>query len=174
MAPAAGPQKLGKDTILLGQDSWADGRLGDYANSRVVLNDSRMIADLFQAKIISKYQLLDKMQQLADADAKKLEKNLFEAIVNKPKKIITLIHVPPFKETCMYEGKISNDDWLPYFSSKIIGDVLIKFSNKNPDIEFQVLCGHTHSEAHYRLDNLTVRAGMAKYYQPIIQKLILI
>jgi len=41
-------QKLDNNIFLIGQDGWADGRLGDYQSSRVVLNDSRMIADLFQ------------------------------------------------------------------------------------------------------------------------------
>src|SRR5262245_17674903 len=36
--PASGIQKLDNDTLLLGQDGWADGRLGDYQNSRTVLN----------------------------------------------------------------------------------------------------------------------------------------
>lgn len=35
--PASGMQLLNQNTILLGQDGWADGRLGDYANSRVAL-----------------------------------------------------------------------------------------------------------------------------------------
>src|SRR5207253_5944497 len=48
--PASGMQKLANNTFLIGQDGWADGRLGDYQNSCVVLNDSRMIADLFQEK----------------------------------------------------------------------------------------------------------------------------
>lgn len=52
--PASGMQRLDNDTILIGQDGWADGRLGDFENSRVVLNDSRMIADLFQEKILGK------------------------------------------------------------------------------------------------------------------------
>lgn len=50
--PASGPQLLANNTILLGQDGWADGRLGDYQNSRVILNDSRMIADLFQESLL--------------------------------------------------------------------------------------------------------------------------
>lgn len=118
--PASGMQKLDNNTFLIGQDGWADGRLGDYQNSRVVLNDSRMIYDLFQAKILGKYQLLEKMQQLADADAIKLQNLLEEAVQQNPKKIIVLMHVPPFKEACLHEGEISGDDWLPYFSSKVM------------------------------------------------------
>jgi len=175
--PASGPQVLGDDILLLGQDGWADGRYGDYANSRVSLNDSRLIADLFQGKIAGKYPLLEKMQELADQDAEQLRHNLIHAIKQyhpkKPKKIIVLTHVPPFKEACVYEGKMSGDDYLPYFSSKATGDVLIKVARKNSDIEFLVLCGHTHSEAQYQpLDNLSVKVGKAEYYRPRKQVII--
>lgn len=172
--PASGRQQLNKDTILIGQDGWADGRLGEYENSRVALNDSRMINDLFQEKILGKYQLLEKMQQLADADATKLKDELEQAVSQNPKKIIILTHVPPFKEACFHKGEMSNDDWLPYFSSKVTGDVLTDIAQQNPNIEFLVLCGHTHSEANFRpLNNLIVEAGKAEYYRPVVQKIIL-
>ncbi len=58
--------QLNKDTLLLGKDSWADGHYGNYANSRVMLNDSRMIQELREGNVIGKYQLLDAMQKLAD------------------------------------------------------------------------------------------------------------
>ncbi len=61
--PASSAQDLGNQTILLGQDCWADGRYGDYANSMVSLNDSRMILDLFQKRILGKYPLLEAMQR---------------------------------------------------------------------------------------------------------------
>lgn len=170
--PAAGPQILTNDTVLLGEDGWADGRYGDYANSQVELNDSRIIVDLFQNKIYGKFKLLEKMQQLADADAAHLKTNLEEVIKQRhPKKIIILTHVPPFKDVCMYRGKISNDDFLPFYSSKATGDILMQFAEKNPVIEFLVLCGHTHGEAKYQpLENLTVKVGKAEYYQPEIQE----
>jgi len=172
--PASGMQKLDNDTILIGQDGWADGRLGDFENSRVVLNDSRLIADLFHEKILGKYQLLDKMQKLADADAVELQNTLEHAVSKNPKKIIVLTHVPPFKEACLHKGEISGDDWLPYFSSKVIGDVLTAVAQQNPEVEFLALCGHTHSEANIRYNNLNIEVGNAEYYQPQIQKTILI
>ena len=122
----SGIQALNESTILLGQDGWADGRLGDYQNSRVTLNDSRLIAELFQQKILGKNKLLQKMQSLADRDAKNLQLDLLKAISCKPKKTIILTHVPPFREACFYQGKISGDDWLPFFGSKATGDVLLE------------------------------------------------
>lgn len=44
-----------------------------------------------------------------------LKVRLSDAISNhRPKKVIILIHVPPFTEACLHEGKISNDDFLPF------------------------------------------------------------
>lgn len=174
--PASGSKIFKEDTILLGQDGWADGRYGDYANSRISLNDSRLIVDLFQQKILGKYPLLEKMQELADIDAKQLH-NDFEQVVGRyhPKKIIVLTHVPPFKEACFYEGRNTDDDWLPYFSSKAMGDVLMKMAKENTNIQFLVLCGHTHSKANYQaLDNLVVKVGGAEYSHPEVQEVITI
>ena len=171
--PASGPLRLNDNTFLVGQDGWADGRLGNYYESRVVLNDSRMIADLFQEKILGRSQLLAKMQQLADHDARQLRIQLIEALKKHPKKIIVLTHIPPFKEVCLHEGKTNNDDWLPYFSSKATGDVLNDMCVTYPDIHFLVLCGHSHDKAKYNpLPNLLVEAGHAEYKMPEIQKII--
>lgn len=173
--PASGMQALNKNTILLGQDGWADGRLGDYQNSRVSLNECRMITELFQAKILGKSQLLQKMQQLADADAMQLHKELIQVMTEQPKMIIVLTHVPPFREACLHNGQVSDENWLPYFSSKVMGDILAEAAQQNPAIKFLVLCGHTHSEALYQpLDNLTIKVGKAEYYQPQVQEIILI
>lgn len=171
--PITGPHILNSETILVGQDGWADGRLGDYQNSPVSLVDSRLIIDLFHRKIEGKHKLLEKMQELADTDAHNLYNNLKQAIEYNPKKIIILTHVPPFKETSLYEGKISDDNFQPYFTSKATGDVLIKIANNYPSIEFLVLCGHTHHECFYQAsNNLTIKVGVAEYGHPIVQEVI--
>lgn len=168
--PGCGVTYLEKDIALLGQDGWADGRLGDYHNSLVALNDSRMITDLFQCKILGKYNLLEKMQQLADEDANQLKNDLEDAIRQHPKKIVVVTHVPPFKEACLYEGKVSGDDYLPFFSSKATGDVVMHMARASPTIEFLVLCGHTHHECFYQpLDNLIIRVGGVDYFRPKVQ-----
>lgn len=170
---ASGLQQLPNNTILLGQDGWADGRLGDYHNSPVSLNDSRMIVDLFQEKMLGQHQLLKKMQELADLDANALKNDLAQAVKRQPQKIIVLTHVPPFKEVSQHMGQVSDDNYLPYFSSKVMGDVLMLFSTENPSIDFLVLCGHTHSDAEYQpRTNLIVKAGKAEYYKPTIQEII--
>jgi len=166
-------KRLTNDVLLVGQDGWADGRYGDYQNSNVVLNDSRLIYDLFTQKILGKNKLLQKMQQLADADAAALKIDLAEAVKSSAKKIIILTHVPPFVDACWHEGNISDANWLPFFASKIIGDVMFKFAENNPNIEFVILCGHSHSEGVCQpLKNLIVKTGKAAYYNPEIQEII--
>jgi len=68
-------------------------------------------------------------------------------------------------------GNISDDNWLPHFSCKAVGDVLLEVMEKNPDKQLTVLCGHTHScgEAH-PLPNITVYTGQAEHGSPTIQK----
>ena len=164
---------LNQNTVLLGQDGWADGRYGDYQNSRVVLNDSRVIHDLFKAAILGRNQLLQKMQELADFDAKAMSTNLTSSIAKGVKKIIILTHVSPFDASCWHEGKMNTPDWMPFFTSKAMGDVILSIAKNNPTIDFLVLCGHTHSSSIYQsLPNLLVKAGKAEYYQPEIQELI--
>ncbi|WP_058465245.1 hypothetical protein [Legionella cincinnatiensis] len=60
--------------------------MGDYHNSRVAHNDSRISADLFQEKILGRSQLLAKMQQLADHDASQLQEQLMQAAAQRPPK----------------------------------------------------------------------------------------
>ncbi len=170
---ACEPILLDKDILLVGADGWADGRYGDYSNSYVNLNDSRLIAELYQQRILGRFQLLEKMQQLADEDAKNLYAKLILAASHNPSKLIVITHVPPFRETAMHEGKISDDDFLPFFTSKATGDVLLKFAKEQPSMEVLVLCGHSHDECKYQpLDNLTVYVGKAEYNQPSVQGLI--
>ena len=171
--PESGPQKLKKGTIVVGQDGWADGRLGNYKKSRLALNDSYLISDLSQAKKKGKSKLLEKMQQLGDRDAKDLEKHLLEAVKQKPSNIIVLTHVPPFKEVCLPRGEGGLDEHLPFYASKATGDVLDRVSEANKSIKFLVLCGHTHKAATYkRSSNLTIKSGKSQYCSPLVQRLI--
>lgn len=170
--PAVGAMTLIPGVLLVGVDGWADGRLGDYYNSRVSLNDNRYIVDLVQAQALSKQHLLEKMQQLADSDANLLTEILSAELQNQqPQKIIILTHIPPFKEACCHKNKMSDNDWLPYFTCKAIGDVLLKFAKEYPDREFLVLAGHTHTKASYQpLENLMVKVGVAENFHPEIQE----
>ncbi len=165
--------QLNSHTVLLGHDGWADARYGNFDHSTVTLNDSRLIAELFQAFLLNKSALKNEMQNLADADAKTIEQMLIQTINSTIKKIIIATHVPPFPESCLHMGKQSDENWLPYFASKATGDVILDFSLKHPEINILVLCGHTHSSACFKpYKNLEIKAGSAQYYNPKLQEII--
>lgn len=181
--------KIINDLTLVGQDCWADGRNGNYAKSYVRLNDSKHIkelkdaywldyalkgiCDIKQTVNCSGTHLLTKMQELADADAKALEDQILDAVKCNAKKILIAMHVPPFAENAYYNGKMSDDDYLPFFSSKVTGDMLLSVCAAHPDVEFQGYCGHSHGKSVYQpLPNLLVKGGEAEYGNPVIQEII--
>ena len=153
-------------TALVGHDSWCDGRFGDYWKSPVAINDFNLIGELI---IHDRRLRLEVMQKYAQEAAEHFRKVLPEAL-RTHKKVIVLTHVPPFQQSACYRGKMSSPEWLPYFSCKVVGDVLMDVAVKYPDKEMLILCGHTHGKAEFApLPNLRVITGSATYGKPRVQ-----
>lgn len=177
---------ISSNTALIGVNGWADGRYGNYKDSYVQLVDSIYIAELAKGAGIAEMriseQVRDKqglvrvMRRLAKADAQLLKSHLESAMADgaeRIKRIIVATHIPPFAEVSYYRGEMSDPAFLPFYSCKATGDVLLAFAKANPDIAIDVYCGHTHGAATYKpLPNLTVEAGAAEYRYPAVQKLI--
>lgn len=170
---ASGVIELTSKTAIIGHDGWADGRLGDYENTEVILNDHLMIAELsqwFENYSLDKKGLSETLFALADEAARHFERVLEEA-ASHYEHVIAVTHVPPYKEAAWYQGKTSSDDFLPYFACKAVGDVLTKVMKEHPQSRLTVLCGHTHGGGELRvLGNLRVLTGEARYGQPAIQR----
>ncbi len=169
--PATGVVPLSETTALVGHDGWADGRCGDWQGSRVMLNDYIHIADLARPKC-GKDELLCRIQALAAEAAGYLAEVIPTAMATHPQ-VLVATHVPPFREACWHEGAISGDDWLPHFSSRVIGEVLAASAAANPGRTMTVLCGHTHGAGEAQIaPNLLVRTGGAEYREPAVQGVI--
>jgi hypothetical protein len=115
---------IDSNTAIVGHDSWADARYGDFFGSDVLLNDFFFIAELC---VPTKTELLTVVRKLGDEAALHLRTSLREAL-EKFTRVIVLTHVPPFRESCWHEGRISGEDWLPHFTCKAVGDVVFRFS----------------------------------------------
>jgi Icc-related predicted phosphoesterase len=143
---------------LVGHDGWADTRFGNYSKTNVVLNDFHLIPDFYN---LTKIRAQEVMQRLAYDAAKHIEINIPD------REVIIVTHVPPFQTAAWHEGRQCSDDYLPFFSSKIMGDMLLTKSNK-----MTVLCGHTHGGGKVKVsENLVVLTGHASYGKPEIQKI---
>jgi predicted MPP superfamily phosphohydrolase len=165
----AGIVALTEQTGLVGHDGWADGRLGDYARSKVELNDYRRIEELSG---LDESDRLERLHALGDEAAAHFRAVLPEAS-ERFRRLIVLTHVPPFREACWYRGRISYDDWLPHFSCKAVGEVLAEVMAVHPECEMTVLCGHTHSPGEVQiLPNLRVFTGGAEYGRPAVQRIL--
>ena len=161
-----GAVSLAGETGLVGHDTWGDARLGNARYSPVELSDFYQIADLADLGVEDRMGVLNR---LGDAAARFLERNLDNALMRFAK-VICLVHVSPFRGSAWYDGRPSGDDWLPFFSCKAVGDVLLELASRFHDRQILVLCGHTHGWGTYRpLPNLTVLTGGAEYGRPEIQ-----
>jgi 3',5'-cyclic AMP phosphodiesterase CpdA len=157
-------------TALIGHDGWGDTRLGDFDRTPVMLNDFVHIEDL----VTDRRTLRATLMRLGDEAAAHFARVLPEAL-ERFEHVVAVTHVPPFREACWHAGEISNDDWLPFFSCKAVGDVLVHAMRAHPTRRMTVLCGHTHSSGVARiLPNLTVHTGGARYGAPTPQGTIVV
>ena len=168
---SSGLIELTPKTALIGHDGWGDGRFGNYEQSPVRLSDQELIQD-FQG--LDREAVLAKLHALGDESAAYLHEVLIKAL-DSYEQIMCLTHVPPFKEACWYQGKMGNDDWLPYFACKAVGEVLLESTQDRPDCHLTVLCGHTHHAGTIQmLPNLYVKTGSAEYGQPHVEEILTI
>ena len=163
------PIELTPNVALVGHDGWADGRLGDYERSIVQMTDWSVIGDFIGR---DKWRRWPIVQSLGDEAAAHLRRVLPLAL-DRFATAIVLTHVPPLREACWHEGRLSDDDWAPHFACKAVGDALLEIARLYPDRQIDVYCGHTHGEGKCRpLQNLYIHTGGAEYGEPQIQRIL--
>lgn len=167
--PKSGVVSLSEDTYLVGHGAWSDGGYGDFMRSSVMLTDYMLIQDFRHLSLERLHQTLLALGQ----EAANYLRDTLTPIMPYSKKIIVAMHSPPFQEATWHEGKTPADDdeYLPHFSCKAVGDVLHDLAQQYPDTPMQVLCGHTHGSGESQiLPNLHVITGGAVYEKPAVQR----
>jgi 3',5'-cyclic AMP phosphodiesterase CpdA len=167
---AADPIRLTERTTLIGCDGWGDGGFGNAAGSPIQINDFTLIEELRAAP--RGPQRLALLRRLGEEAANHLRVCLPLALAVS-EKVIVLTHVPPFREATWHEGRLSDDDWLPWFACRATGEALREAMESCPESEMLVLCGHTHGAGECQiLPNLRVLTGGAEYGQPRVQRMV--
>ena len=151
----------GDTSVLIGVDGWSDGRAGDFLSSPVMLNDYRRIGDLSGLEITAR---LRKLKDLGDSEAAVIRRKLETLDISAIRKIRIATHVPPFAEACWYEGSNAVNEWTPHFTGLAVGYEILRFAEANPQIQFEVYCGHGHNAGQVTLSsNILVETGAAVY-----------
>lgn len=172
--PAAGPQTVAPGITLVGHGGWGDARLGDFATSDVLLTDYFAIAELAKVFDLDRYEgvfgedspLERALREFGRDAAETLAPQLATA-AGMSRQVMILTHVPPFREACWYGGEISGDNWLPSMSCGALGESIADAARTYPDVEFTVLCGHTHGEGRVEIGkNMVAHTQGARYEQP--------
>ncbi len=165
------PVALTDEWGLVGVDGWADGGYGNARFSDLVFTDWYLIDDFREVDAISDFEArMRVVGAFANESADALRSALTAAAGRFPK-LLVLTHVPPFAEAAGDDGSAMASLWVPWLACRATGEVLAQFADDHPDIELEVLCGHTHVRrvTHPR-PNLTVRTGAATYGTPAIEK----
>lgn len=160
--------ELAPQVGLIGHDGWADARVGDYDRSQVMLSDYLLIAELAPA---TKRERRGMLEALGDEAASHVRRVLPQALA-RYEEVVLLTHVPPLREACWHEGRLSDDEWAPHFTCLAVGEAILEIMPQWPQRQLTVLCGHTHSAGECRpLDNVLILTGEAKYGAPTIQRI---
>jgi len=171
----AEPVLLDDKTALVGHQGWFDGRSGSPEKSRIIMSDFELIKELNESYHneqtflhYGREELLKKLRELGKQAAEEAKPKLYEALKLR-KEVIFVTHFPPFKGACWHEGKLSDNQWLPWFTCVTMGEMLAEAAHHHPNNRILVLCGHTHSSGVYdHLPNLRILTGKAVYGAPDI------
>ena len=154
---------FGEKLAVVGHDGWYDALYGDVRKSRFIMNDWFRISEYSGAL----HDVVSTSRKLAAEGARHVMDGIEKAIQDGREEIVVMTHFPPFAEACMYRGKRSEPSALPWYSSKLMGEILLKAADSNPDISITVLCGHTHSSVQIApRPNLRVIVGNSDYGKP--------
>ncbi len=162
----AEPQLLDGAVAVVGDEAWADARLGNALGTLVELTDFFAIEELSG---LDRRALIRTLNALGDEAAARLAPKLDKAAASC-RRVVVVTHVPPFREAAWHQGRPSHDDWLPWFSCHAVGEVLLQCARRNPTVDFLVLCGHTHGSGVCSPEpNVTVHTAAAEYGAPRVQ-----
>lgn len=153
------PITIANNIALIGHDGWYDGgdRNSEILTSFVFLWDWLFIEDF--RKQPSNQHRMELIRKLANIAADEVSNSLKQALQNHST-VYLLTHFPPWPEKHYKFGKIANDFWMPYNSSKIMAQTITNIMNNNPDKHLVVLSGHTHKQRIEQItNNIELRVG---------------
>jgi len=161
---------LSDNTALVGHDGWYDAMNGDWKRSTFALNDWTNTQDFVGQSMSS---IIAISRKYANEAVTHVAESI-KAATRYASRIVVATHVPPFIEVCRYRNSYTDLNAIPYYSSKMMGDMLVSAAKSYANKSFVVLCGHTHYQYDKNItDNLECHVARAEYTLPEVQKLVI-
>jgi len=159
-------------TAVVGHDCWYDALWGDWQNSGFTMNDWTSMGDFVQVNR-NKATIVATAKKLAFDGVTHIH-NGIKSAVRYHRNVLVLTHVPPFPQCHIGpDGQPGSQQAMPWYVSKMLGDMLMDASKSFPAVTFTVLSGHTHGKSTFQAaKNLIVHTGAADYGHPALQGLI--
>lgn len=174
---------LSPKTALIGHDGWYDAGYGDVKKTNFVMRDWTAISEFVMGGAMSAGALYGNESPnygRVIVEARKLAHEATLHVMNGIKAaakyhnvMIIATHFPPFQEAHIHEGRIGDAGARPWYTSKMMGDMLRQAAISFPKVRFEVFAGHTHGQYSGQIaDNLFCHVGGAEYHKPRLQSLI--
>lgn len=167
---------LTQSTAIVGHDGWYDALNGNPLTSSFLLTDWHRIHE-FSAARGDKNEIINISRRLAKEGVMHVHDGI-KAAVKYHNHIVIVTHFPPFAESHIYNGKIADQNAQPWYTSKMMGQMLLNAAQTFPKVNFTVLSGHTHGRYQGKhAPNLVVNVGgwdpgIKDYGNPLIQSVI--
>jgi len=164
-------EMLTPNTAIVGHNCWYDARNGDVNGSSMLLSDWQAIKEFYDISAMTHRQArVELCRKLADEGVLHIH-NAIKQAVRYANNIFVVTHPVPFIEAHMFNAVRGDREAHPWFTCKSLGDMLLDASRAFPQVNFTILCGHTHGKCILqKTKNLTVYVAGAEYYKPGIEK----
>lgn len=170
---------LNASTAIVGHDTWYDVINGKGPDSRFKMNDFRLIKEyrtrgssgMYGSTEIPMKDIVEVSRELAHEGVTHIQKGIKDAF-RYARTVIVVSHVPPYEESHIHEGKPGESEAQPWFTCKLLGDMLRDAAKAFPDRKVISLSGHTHGRFRGVINGVDVRVGGAEYTQPRIEEVI--
>lgn len=162
---------LSPNTALIGHDGWYDASCGDVGRSPFIMRDWQVIGDYVREGVLP-HGLPDYNKIIAISRKLAYESvlhvsNSIKTAVKYHKNIIIATHFPPFEESHAGNRRTDNIGVRPWYTSKIMGETLLRAAAAYPQINFEVFSGHSHGKFEGKIaNNLHCHVGQSDYGQP--------
>jgi Icc protein len=166
---------LSEATCVIGHDGWYDALLGDPMNTNMALNDWNHIIEFRNVGGMANRAAVVAESRKLSHKAASYVMTAIKGATRYYKSIVILTHVPPWAEASWNGSAPATNQSLPFYTSKMMGDMLRDAAKSFPSVSFTVLCGHSHTKRTYQVtSNMICHCGEAEYGSPTPQDVLMV